>query len=791
MNDRQFRCDRALARAMMVGMATGGRDARGYVGLVYLVLTVFGAGGAVFLAHYFHLGVAATTATVLPTAPGLYLAWATFRADHSEASSGQDLARIADDLSRAVRAQWQDEARLRRLNDPYALAVSWRPAPDDLVEAWPLLTSIARAWPGGPAADPAGRTHGSDGLSGDWSQILEVFTTRVPTRRLVVLGEPGAGKTMLLVQLAERLIDLRAGKADEAGWPVPVIFSLASWNPFGQGLYEWMAACLVRDYPGLEQPVSAPERHGTVTRARALLDQRMILPILDGLDELPAPSRSAALDAINGSLTPGQGIIVSSRTREYREAAAANRHVSIKLAGAAGIELQPLDAAAIASYLVRDSGGGVSALNRWEPVIQQLGTDSPVGLTLRTPLMLFLARTIYNPRPGTDPDVVVPDPAALCDPTLFPHRTALERHLFDGFIPAAYRPIVPSAALPFSVDQAKRALTFLACHLDRDLRGTPDLAWWRLPLALPRGLTALLVWIIAGMAVLIPGSVVGGCAGGVVYGLVSRITGGPWTDMAAGVVAMGSAGFTLAVVSAIGSAGMIAAQGLLSGEPRIWSREPVPLNAVGWSMASRAVLLGVAVGFAVGTAVAVAVGVSVGIAVGFPIAMAGIMLGGVRPAAADVTKVEDPASLLARDRRSFRRGVFIAVTVGTITAGPVFAVWNRLSGGFAHAAMKGAISGATVGLVVAIMFVVAGMPYRSAWMPFTVTRWYLTLRCGLPRDLMGFLSDAHKRRGVLRQVAGLYQFRHVDLQRRLANEPAHDTCQLLPNMDNEHPQSGV
>lgn len=147
MKDRQFRCDRALVRAMMIGMATGRRDARGYVGLVYLALTIFGSSGAVFLAHRFHLGVAATAVTVLSAAPGLYLAWATFRADHSEAGNGQDLASIADDLSRAVSAQWQDEARLRRLNDPYALAVSWRPAPDDLVEAWPLLTSIARAWP--------------------------------------------------------------------------------------------------------------------------------------------------------------------------------------------------------------------------------------------------------------------------------------------------------------------------------------------------------------------------------------------------------------------------------------------------------------------------------------------------------------------------------------------------------------------------------------------------------------------------------------------------------------------
>jgi hypothetical protein len=38
----------------------------------------------------------------------------------------------------------------------------------------------------------------------------------------------------------------------------------------------------------------------------------------------------------------------------------------------------------------------------------------------------------------------------------------------------------------------------------------------------------------------------------------------------------------------------------------------------------------------------------------------------------------------------------------------------------------------------------------------------------LPWRLMAFLADAH-RRGVLRQVGSVYQFRHIELQRRLTN----------------------
>ena len=36
---------------------------------------------------------------------------------------------------------------------------------------------------------------------------------------------------------------------------------------------------------------------------------------------------------------------------------------------------------------------------------------------------------------------------------------------------------------------------------------------------------------------------------------------------------------------------------------------------------------------------------------------------------------------------------------------------------------------------------------------------------------MSFLADAH-RRGVLRQAGAVYQFRHIELQHRLATRPA-------------------
>lgn len=57
---------------------------------------------------------------------------------------------------------------------------------------------------------------------------------------------------------------------------------------------------------------------------------------------------------------------------------------------------------------------------------------------------------------------------------------------------------------------------------------------------------------------------------------------------------------------------------------------------------------------------------------------------------------------------------------------------------------------------------------QTAWPYFEVARIYLKLRREIPLDLMTFLQDAHERRGVLRQAGAVYQFRHIDLQRHLA-----------------------
>ncbi len=68
---------------------------------------------------------------------------ASFRADRTESAADWDLGEIADRLPTEVRDRWVAKVRVRRLNHPYPLPVSWVPADVGLAEGWALLRTTA------------------------------------------------------------------------------------------------------------------------------------------------------------------------------------------------------------------------------------------------------------------------------------------------------------------------------------------------------------------------------------------------------------------------------------------------------------------------------------------------------------------------------------------------------------------------------------------------------------------------------------------------------------------------
>lgn len=127
---------------------------------------------------------------------------------------------------------------------------------------------------------------------------------------MVVLGEAGAGKTVLAVRLVLDQLSHRAtAVAAPAGEPVPVRINASGWDG-STDFTTWLVHQLATDY-------------GLNTReARAMVDSDLILPVLDGLDEMDEPEAepvlaSAALDRLNEPPWRNRAVVVACRSRVY------------------------------------------------------------------------------------------------------------------------------------------------------------------------------------------------------------------------------------------------------------------------------------------------------------------------------------------------------------------------------------------------------------------------------------------------------------------------------------------
>lgn len=73
------------------------------------------------------LGFGAAAVGVPLGVASLIVAWLGYRVDRRESATATGTAAIADAFALAVRDEWEAEARLRRLNDPYGCPCPGRP----------------------------------------------------------------------------------------------------------------------------------------------------------------------------------------------------------------------------------------------------------------------------------------------------------------------------------------------------------------------------------------------------------------------------------------------------------------------------------------------------------------------------------------------------------------------------------------------------------------------------------------------------------------------------------------
>jgi hypothetical protein len=626
--------------------------------------------------------------------------------DAGASNQAERLNHAVEALADAVQRQWDEEARVRALRRPAPLRLQWSKTERPVAAS--ISTIIGNAAGSGRVINV--RFHGSLHEVGDKFLAL-------PHRRLVILGEPASGKTVLAMLLALDLLGRR--RSDD---PVPVLLSIASWNPTLEHLHTWISRRLEEDYPALRNAAAYGPK-----AAEHLVVAGHVLPILDGLDEMPAGLRVSAIDGLDRAQSD-RPMVITSRIEEYQEAVAASGEV---LAAAAVVELQPVAVDEAISFLQ----AAVPSSTRWEEVFDHLRTHRTgvLAMTLSSPLMVAMARAIYT-SPNRNPSELI-DMASKGD------QMAVERHLFDNFVVAAYedRPAAPgqttSAQPQWDAATARRYLAFLATHLHR--RNTRDLAWWELYLASGR-IVPVVATLVSGV---VPGIAIGlaiwltvgrlaGLVGGLVISLVVILLERIWTGPEPARLHVRIRGrlWEFARQDALYTAAWIVPTGLFW----FWLG-----YAMDWEPKARLVA-----------------GLINAIVVGTLNALTTFLR---RPT--DSAVAMTPQTVLQSDRALALAnvplyGLATGLTIGSIAS---------LIGGIGVAVMITVTIFTGIGLLVGLIFSIL----FSSWGWFIVQRLWLAGLGQLPRKLMTFLDDAH-RRGILRQIGAIYQFRHAHLQAHLA-----------------------
>lgn len=187
--------------------------------------------------------------------------------------------------------------------------------------------------------------------------------------KLLILGDPGGGKTTSLLSLARELL-MRAEIDDQH--PIPVVFNLSSWGDKQLPLEEWLIEELNSKY-------QVPRKVG----AKWVMDDELLL-LLDGLDEVNITERDQCVTAINHFRSEHGfvDVVVCSRIKDYETL---SHH--LRLNGA--IVIQPLTDDQIQAYL--------DALGTDVTVVRDLITrDDQLRELAKSPLMLSIMVLSYR-----------------------------------------------------------------------------------------------------------------------------------------------------------------------------------------------------------------------------------------------------------------------------------------------------------------------------------------------------------------------------------------------------------
>ncbi|KAB8319526.1 NACHT domain-containing protein [Tolypothrix campylonemoides VB511288] len=255
--------------------------------------------------------------------------------------------------------------------------------------------------------------------------VTEFFNQIGEGRTLLILGEPGAGKTTTLLKLAQNLI---ARAEVDLSRLIPVVFNLSSWGSKHQNIADWLVQELWSKY-------QVPK-----TLGKNWVKNQKLLLLLDGLDEIKTDLREVCVETINQFVQEhGQTeMVVCSRIADYEV-------LSNRLQLRSAIYIRSLTPEQVNQYL--DMAG-----ESLEAVKTLLSEDTTLQELAKSPLTLSIITLAYQGKKVEE----------------LPQTGSLEvrrQHLLNAYIERMF--LRKSINQKYSKDQTIQWLTWLAQQMSQ------------------------------------------------------------------------------------------------------------------------------------------------------------------------------------------------------------------------------------------------------------------------------------------------------------------------------------